>query len=309
LLPDRKIARENAEILKKRKKALKLSLLLPGLGQIATGRRISGAAFLTIFLFPFYYLYLIGFKLNYGTVSLLLSQIILYVLQAFDALKSDYRETSPCEDSCPLKVNIPAFMSCCEEGDVERAWGSFTIYSPFPFTLGEICHAPCEEKCGILPERPLKIREVHKEFAKEFLNKIEIKKRHPFFQITNKKVAVLGGGISGLTAAYYLASVGIKVDIFEKEKELGGTINYIPNFKIDKKLFKKEVELAISFNTIRVFRGKEVLTVPKEYDAIIIAIGCQKEKQLDIPIEGNPSIIYPLSFLKTPPLSKTSTSQ
>ncbi|SMP05654.1 Dihydroprymidine dehydrogenase domain II, 4Fe-4S cluster [Desulfurobacterium pacificum] len=306
MLPDRKVALKNYRELKLRKKAFIYSLLIPGLGQFLTGRRITGIAFLTFFLFPFYYLYLIGFSLNYGTISLLLSQSILYFLQAWDALKSAKRETSPCEDFCPAKVNIPAFMGKCEEGDVEGAWGIFSIYSPFPFTLGEICHAPCEEKCGILPERPLKIREVHRELGKTFNQEIEVKNRTPFFPLTNKKVAVIGGGIAGITAAYYLASTGIQVDLFEKEKELGGTLNFIPEFKLDKKLFKKEIALATSFNCIRIFTEKEVKSIPKTYDAVIIAVGSQKEKQLKIPTHGTPNIIYPLSFLKNPPHPLTS---
>jgi len=301
LLPDRKVALKNYKELRLRKKAFIYSLLIPGLGQFLTGRKITGATFLIFFLFPFYYLYLIGFSLNYGTISLLLSQLILYFLQAWDALKSAKRETSPCEDFCPAKVNVPAFMGKCEEGDVEGAWGIFSIYSPFPFTLGEICHAPCEEKCGILPERPLKIREVHKELGKAFLEKVNIKSRKPFFPLTNKKVAVVGGGIAGITAAYYLASVGIQVDIFEREKELGGTLNYIPDFKLNKQLFKKELALATSFNCIRIFTEKEINSIPKTYNAVIIATGSQKEKQLEIPVKGKPKVIYPLAFLKNPP--------
>ncbi len=306
MLPDRKVALKNYRELKLRKKAFVFSLFIPGLGQFLTGRKITGLAFFTFFFFPFYYLHLIGLSLNYGTISLLISQITLYILQAWDALKSAKRETSPCEDFCPAKVNIPAFMGKCEEGNVEGAWGIFSIYSPFPFTLGEICHAPCEEKCGILPERPLRIREVHRELGKTLLNQLEIKRRPPFLPLTDKKVAVIGGGMAGITAAYYLASAGIHVDIFEKENELGGTLNYIPNFKLDKELFQKEIALATSFNCIRIFTEKEIESIPKTYDAVIVAVGSQKEKQLEIPIQGTPNIIYPLSFLKNPPRPFTS---
>ncbi|WP_163327684.1 FAD-dependent oxidoreductase [Desulfurobacterium thermolithotrophum] len=302
--PDFEFHIKGKRILKERKKAFYLSLLFPGLGQLYQRRWISGFAFLLIFLFPFYYLYLIGFKLNYGSVFLILSQFLLYILQLLDAKRGAKRETSPCEDFCPANVNIPTFMSYCESGDFKKAFGSFMTRAPFPFTLGEICPAQCETKCGILPERPLKIREVHREFGKKILEEIEIIEREPVFPIINKKVAVVGGGAAGLTVAYYLASAGIKVDIFEKENELGGLLHVIPDFKLNKVLLRKEIEFLTSFKNIKVFLNTKVNSRLKNYDFVVIATGAQKEKKLDIPTKGNPKILYPLSFLKNPPKLK-----
>jgi NADPH-dependent glutamate synthase beta subunit-like oxidoreductase len=299
--PDRIFATKGKEILSKNRKAFYLSLILPGLGQVYQKRVLTGIAFFTLFLFPFYYLYLLGFPLNYGFVFLLISQFLLYILQALDAKKGSKRETSPCEDFCPAGINIPNFMSYAEEGDFERALGSIFLRAPFPFTLGEICPAPCEEKCGVLPGRPLKIREVHRELGRTFFEKAEIKKRKPFFPETEKKVAIIGGGIAGLSAGYYLASAGVKVDIFEKEKELGGILNIIPDFKLNKELMKKEIAFITSFENVRIFTGKEIKSPPKGYDAIVLAAGSQVEKKLSIPMNGNPAIIYPISFLKDPP--------
>ncbi|TCK06308.1 FAD-dependent oxidoreductase [Phorcysia thermohydrogeniphila] len=299
--PDKFFSKLGKEELQKRKKAFFLSLILPGLGQVYQGRTLTGIAFLVIFLFPFYYLYLLGFSLNYGSVALVLSQLLLYVLQAVDAKKGSKRETSPCEDFCPAGINVPTFMSYAEEGDFERALGSIFLRAPLPFTLGRICPAPCEEKCGVLPERPLKIREVHAELGRIFLEKTPIKRRKPFFPPVEKKVAVVGGGVAGLTAAYYLASAGVKVDIFEKERELGGILNVIPDFKLNKELMRKEIAFITSFENVRIFTGTEIKSPPKDYDAIVIATGSQVEKKLNIPTSGNPAIIYPLSFLKNPP--------
>jgi len=134
---------------------------------------------------------------------------------------------------------------------------------------------------------------------------VQIKKRKPFFSTVNKKAAVIGGGIAGLTVAYYLASAGVKVDIFEKEEELGGILNVIPDFKLNKELMKKEIAFATSFENIKVFTGTEIKSLPKGYDAVIVATGSQIEKKLNIPISGNPTIVYPLSFLKNPPELKS----
>jgi len=295
---DREFAVKAARVLRQRKRAFYASLLVPGLGQVLQGRPLTGTAFFLVFLFPFYYLFLIGEVLSYGGLSLLGAQLLLYALQAYDALKGSKRETSPCEDACPAEVLIPTFMSFCEEGDLEGAYGAFLGRAPFPFTLGEVCPARCEEKCGILPGRPLKIREVHREFGRLVLEKEEVEEREPFFEEVEKRVAVIGGGVAGLTVAYYLASAGVQVELFEKEKELGGTLRFVPPFKMDKRLFKKEIELVTSFRNLKITRGVEVKSRPKGFDLVITAVGALKEKRLET---EDPRVIYPLRFLKSPP--------
>ena len=297
--PDRRVALKAYEILRKRRRSRLLSALLPGLGQIYERRYISGLSFLTAFSFPFYYWYLLGFPINYGSLTLLGAQGLLYGLQLLDAAKGAGRETSPCEDFCPARVKVPSFMACCEEGKPEEGFGIFFLSAPFPFTLGELCPAPCEKRCGILPERPLKIREVHREMGRAVLEKLQIEKRDPFFPETEKRVAVIGGGVAGITAAYYLSSAGVQVDLFEKEEELGGVINYVPEFKVEREIVKKEIEYALSFKNLRVFRGREVKERPEGYDWVVIAVGASREKRLK-GIEGE-NVIYPMEFLKSPP--------
>jgi thioredoxin reductase/TM2 domain-containing membrane protein YozV len=295
---DRELARYLYRERLKRKRSLYLSLLFPGLGQIYQGRVVSGLLFALIFLFPFYYLYLIGELLSYGGITLLSSQLILYLLQLYDAYRGSKRESSPCEDFCPAGVLVPTFMSLCERGEFEKAFASFLSKAPFPFTLGEICPAECEKRCGVLPERPLKIREVHRELGKLILEKAEVKEREPFFPPSGKKVAVIGGGVAGLTVAYYLASCGVEVELFEREEELGGTLNYIPPFKLNRELFKREVEFITSFKNIKLRLGEEIRERPSGFELVVACVGSQVEKRL--PVEA-PGLIYPLSFLKNPP--------
>ena len=282
----------------KRKKCFRLSFLLPGLGQFCQGRKVSGALFFLLFSFPFYYLYLIGDLLSYGGISLILSQLTLYILQLYDAYKGTYRETSPCEDSCTAGVVVPTFMGFCQKGDFEKAFSSFLLRAPFPFTLGEICPAECERKCGILPGRSLRIREVHRELARIVLESMEIGEREPFFPRVNRKVAVVGGGVAGLTVSYYLASCGLSVEIFEKENHLGGTLNYVPDFKLNKELFKREIEFITSFKNVKVHTGVELKERPEGFDVVIVCVGSQVERKFPV---NSPRVIYPLSFLKNPP--------
>ncbi|RUM88499.1 MAG: pyridine nucleotide-disulfide oxidoreductase [Thermovibrio sp.] len=304
--PDREIALKTAEILRRRRKAKKLSALLPGLGQIYDGRKLTGISILSIFTFPFYYWYLLNFPINYGSITLLSSQALLYGIQIFDAGKGKRRETSPCEDFCPSGVKVPSFMALCEEGRLEEAFGVFFLSSPFPFTLGELCPAPCEEKCGVLPERPLRIREVHREMARFVLEKLKVEKREPFFPPVKKRVAVVGGGLSGVAVAYYLASAGVEVELFEKEDKLGGILNVIPTFKFNEKLVRKEIEYATSFKNLKVRLKEEVREPLIGYDAVVVSIGAQKERRLDeeIMAKFGGKVIYPLEFLRNPPQLK-----
>ncbi|WP_457681546.1 FAD-dependent oxidoreductase [Thermovibrio sp.] len=295
---DRKVALELYEKRLKKKRGFYLSLIFPGLGQLYQGRYLTGALFLLFFLFPFYYVYLIGKALSYGGITLISAQALLYALQAYDARRGVKRETSPCEEACPAKVNVPSFMSYCQTGEFKRAYGSFLARAPFPFTLGQVCPAPCEEKCGVLPGRPLRIREVHGQFGKMVLESVKVKERKPFFPLARRKVAVVGGGVAGITVAYYLASCGVEVELFEKESELGGTLRFVPDFKLDKELFKREIELLTSFKNLKVHLGKEVLKRPSGFDLVVAAVGALVEKKL--PLKGE-RVVYPLSFLKSPP--------
>ncbi|MEO2083160.1 MAG: FAD-dependent oxidoreductase [Desulfurobacteriaceae bacterium] len=295
---DREFALKGFKTLKKRKRAFYLSLILPGLGQIYSGRTVTGVLIGILFLFPFYYLYLIGWEVNYGTVTLLLSQLFLYSLQAVDAKRGSRRETSPCEDSCPAGVNIPTLMSYTESGDLERAVASFMTKAPFPFILGQIGPAYCEKKGGIITGRPLKIREVHEKAAEIVLKSLEVKDRDPFLPEVNKKVAVIGGGIAGLTVAYYLASAGVKVELFEKEGSLGGILKAIPSFKLNRKLAEKEIALVTAFKNLKVHTGIEISSLPEGFNAIVVAVGSQTEKKLKV--KGD-KVLYPLQFLRETP--------
>jgi len=296
---DRRIALKLADRRKRRERAFKLALLFPGLGHFYAGRKLSGAFFLFLFLGPFYYLWLIGEVFSYGGIALFLSQILLYYLQAVDVKRGVHRELSPCEEACPAKVLIPTFMSLCEEGKFREAYGAFMVRAPFPFTLGQVCKAPCQLKCGVLPGRPLRIGEVHREFGRVVLKDIEVKKREPFFERVDRSVAVVGAGVAGITVAYYLASCGVEVSLYEKEDGVGGTLNYVPDFKLEKELFLKEAELALSFENIRLFLGREVRNRSEiDCEVLIAAVGSQREKRLGVEGEG---IVYPLEFLSSPP--------
>ena len=300
--PDERYQRSGRETLRRLRRSFILSLILPGLGQIASGRIVTGIFFMAVFFIPFYYVYLIGFSPDYGTLSLLAVELFAYAVQAFDAGRQPFRESSPCEDFCPAGVNIPSFMSLVERGDFVSAFGNFCTSNPLPFTLGEICPAPCEEKCGILPERSLRIREVHREFGRKFLEGFNVEKREPLFGDSGKRVAVIGSGPAGITVSYFLSSCGVQVDIFEREGEPGGLLNAIPDFKLDRDLVRKEIGFALSFRNVNLLLNREVRSLNEltGYDAVVVSVGAGKERKPDFPVSSD-RLIFPLKFLKSPP--------
>jgi|GEM_PF-933905 len=300
--PDEKFQELGKEKLRKLRRSFLLSLLVPGLGQILSGRLITGIFFMLIFTFPFYYLYLIGPSFDYGTISFIVVQIFIYIFQAIDAGRQPFRETSPCEDFCPASVNVPSFMSLVASGKKRDAVGLFYVSNPFPFTLGEVCPAQCEEKCGILPDRGLRIREVHREFGREFLESLEVKRRKPVFEKVDKKVAVIGSGPAGITVSYFLASCGIEVDLFEKEEKVGGLLNAVPEFKVNRKLLEKEIGFALSYENINLHLNTYIDSIEelKSYDAVVLSTGCSKDRELDIEVKSS-KLVKPLDFLKLTP--------
>ncbi len=272
------------------RRAFFLSALIPGLGQMYQRRYLTGAFFLVAFFFPFYYVYIVGFSINYGLASLLISQFILFVLQLLDAKSQPFRQTSPCEDACPLHVNVPSIMSCVEGGEYDKAYGIMCFKTPFAYTLASLCNAPCQLKCGLLTERPLRIKDVCLSTFETFLNNVRVEKREPIFPLTSRRVAIIGSGISGLTAAYFLSSCGISVDVFD-ENDPGGMLNFIPS--VNKETLRKEVKIAMSFENLRFF--KKSVTKIMGYDYTLES-GKSMDKKLTVEVK-NSSIIYPLQVL------------
>ncbi|MGD9010464.1 MAG: FAD-dependent oxidoreductase, partial [Desulfobacteraceae bacterium] len=139
------------------------------------------------------------------------------------AFAIDKRGTAPCKATCPAHVSIQGYIALINDGRYEEALKLFKQDHPFPAICGRVCHHPCEGECTRNDvDQPLAIRELHrfladyeKQSGKFYIPDIEAEKR-------NEKVAIIGAGPAGLTAAYYLLQQGYGVTIFEKLEEPGG---------------------------------------------------------------------------------------
>jgi len=148
-----------------------------------------------------------------------------------------------CQNSCPISQDIPAYLSFVKEGNFEEAYKVIKQRNPLPLVLGRVCHYPCEAKCerGNLDE-PIAIRHIKRFVANyAYENHFEYTPRPR--QERDEKVAIVGSGPAGLSAAYDLAMDGYKITIFEALSVAGGMLAVgIPEYKLPKKMLNYDVE-------------------------------------------------------------------
>ncbi len=196
-------------------------------------------------------------------------------------------QTVPCETNCPAHVNVPGYISLVQEGDCAGAVAMVRKDNPFPTACALICEHPCESRCRrMLIDAPLNIRGI-KKYAVDNAraDTVPVPARLPD---TGRKVAVIGGGPSGMTCAYFLALMGHSVTVFEMRKHLGGMMRYgIPAYRFPRERIEEDIRAILSVGNIEVkleqnIRSEDMGRFMVEYDAIYVAIGAQGGKKLDL---------------------------
>ena len=199
--------------------------------------------------------------------------------------QQDVGQKVPCEALCPAHVDIPGYIALTGEGRYADAIKLIRKDNPFPTACALVCEHPCEARCRrTLIDAPVNIRGV-KKFAVDQLaaDKVSVPSRLPD---TGRSIAVIGGGPSGLTCAYFLALMGHKVTVFEGRKKLGGMMRYgIPAYRFPRERLDEDIRAILSVGNIDVKYETNVdaaamKQIAQDYDAVYVAIGAQGGKSL-----------------------------
>ena len=206
----------------------------------------------------------------------------------------------PCVALCPAGVDIPGYIALVHEGRCEEAVRLIRKDNPFPSACGYICEHPCEARCRRnMVDNAINIRAL-KRYAVE---NAEDSKPPVLADPTGKRVAVIGGGPGGLSAAYYLSIMGHKVTVYEKRSKLGGMLRYgIPAYRLPRDVLDKEISYILSVG-IEIKTGVNVGTdisyddIGSQYDAMYISIGAHTDKKVGIPGEESDGVISAVKLL------------
>ncbi|MGN0201087.1 MAG: FAD-dependent oxidoreductase [Candidatus Cryptobacteroides sp.] len=217
--------------------------------------------------------------------------------------------TSPCKTACPAHIAVQGYLKKAAEGKYREALELIKRENPFPAVCGRVCNRRCEDACtrGTI-DQPVAIDAVKKFIADQDLNA-----EHRFVpEIVvasnlgrwKEKIAIIGGGPSGLSCAYYLATMGYYPTVFEKNELPGGMLRYgIPSYKLEKVVIDAEIdimkEIGVEIRT-GVEVGKDItLDQLREegYKAFYVAIGCQGGRLPGIPGENLEGVSTAIEFL------------
>ncbi len=212
-----------------------------------------------------------------------------------------YSQPVPCVALCPAHVDIPGYIALVAEGRYQDAIRLIRKDNPFPTTCGFICEHPCELRCRRnMVDDAVNIRGL-KRVAADFAGEVDPPKCAPS---TGKKVAVLGGGPGGLSAAYFLQLMGHQTTVYEMLPKLGGMLRYgIPNYRLPKERLEEDVN-AILKTGVEVKYGNKIgkdITIQelrKEYDAVLITIGASTDKKLGLEGENSEGVMSAVQFLR-----------
>lgn len=225
---------------------------------------------------------------------------------AVEANRCLYCYDAPCTKSCPTHIDVPKFIKQIANENIKGS--AHTIFSSNIMGAGcsKVCPVEklCEGACvyNLLEEEPIEIARLQRYSTESAMaNKWKLFERKPS---TRKKVAVVGAGPAGLSAAFYLSKEGVDVTIFEKEEKGGGLMTYgIAAYKVTPQFCEDEVDYITSIGGIDIRYkqelGKNILLeeLRKEYDAVFLGMGVGVARQLDIPGEDLNGVEDAISFI------------
>jgi NADPH-dependent glutamate synthase beta subunit-like oxidoreductase len=208
----------------------------------------------------------------------------------------------PCNAGCPAGENIQAWLGFSQAGQHEQAWRQLVADNPLPAIHGRVCYHPCESVCN----RAHLDSAVSIHAVERFLGDLALERGWHFDpppRRTGRRVLVVGGGPSGLSAAYHLARLGHQVEIRDASGEPGGMMRYgIPAYRLPRDVMAAELDriAALGVRITCNHRVEDLATERREggFDAVFVAVGAHLSKHVDIPARDASRIIDAVPFLR-----------
>ncbi len=213
---------------------------------------------------------------------------------------------SPCENTCPAKVNVPGYTSLVAEGRFIDAYNLIRQENPFPAVCGRVCTRPCESKCRRRTmDEAVAICDI-KRFVADYAHKHEKEViSDVIFPSNGKHVSIIGAGASGLTCGYYLARIGYDIDVYESEEKAGGVLAFgIPEYRLPMEVLQHEIDLIKKEGVnvhLGVTVGKDIRfdSLKNDSDAVFVSTGAEYPQRVNIEGEDVDGVIHGITFLKT----------
>lgn len=201
------------------------------------------------------------------------------------ALALHVRAPSPCHAACPVDGDIAEWIGRARARDFRAAWEILTRHHPFPASAGRVCHHPCESACNRGGyDEPLAICRLER-----FVGDVAIEKGWTLAAPALERaehIAVVGGGPSGLSAAFQLRRRGYRVTLFEAQRQLGGLMRYgIPSYRLPRSVLDAEIERIVALGIavrcgVPLATAEDLDRLRREFDALYLATGAQRPKRL-----------------------------
>jgi NADPH-dependent glutamate synthase beta subunit-like oxidoreductase len=207
-------------------------------------------------------------------------------------------------------MNIPRFLQLYKEDRLDEAFEAVVLDNPLPASTGRICQHPCEDRCRRRTvDDSVNMREVHRFIADSIYQSdrfepLVARIRARILPPTDRRIAVVGAGPSGLTAAYYLALLGHEVTIYDANAEPGGMLRYaLPEYRLPRDVVRREVDLIRRMGVNFVGNagvGTDITLdqLDSEYNAVFLAIGAWREPFVHVPGTELNGVMPALSFLE-----------
>jgi formate dehydrogenase major subunit len=211
---------------------------------------------------------------------------------------------APCHLACPAGIDIQGYVAHVSRGEFKEALKLIKEKNPLPLSIGRVCPHFCEDACRRnRVDQPIAINPLKRYVADyDLLQGVNYKPAIP--KDTEHKVAIIGGGPGGLSAAYYLRQKGHQVTIFDAKPQLGGMLRYaIPEYRLPKKILDQEIQGILDLGVeVRpnLFYGQDVTLASlreEGYKAIFMALGTWKSSRLGLEGEDLPGVVHALDLL------------